>query len=159
MVSSAWISDRRLVQEASEHERHGQQQQQQQQHQQQQQQQQQHRQQSIIRKYGLGVAAVLLRTFGKTLAILNSAWAVLHSLLEFSRFFHRCYCKTNMGTGIWLFMKPIDIREVYGLGETWLGLSTLTGSMAVDDEETPELIVSGRLRVAFCDDLYIEGLP
>ncbi|KAG8820238.1 hypothetical protein FRC17_010212 [Serendipita sp. 399] len=79
--------------------------------------------------YPLGVLAVALRTFGKAASIINSAWIILHSLFEFSRFYSQCYCQTNRGTAIWLFLDTVTIREVYNVRETWFGLAILTGAV------------------------------
>ncbi|KAG9055191.1 hypothetical protein FS842_002884 [Serendipita sp. 407] len=116
MVSSAWLSDRWCVHEATE------------------------RIQNPKggksrgyhhRWYALGACAVLLRVLGKTLAVLNSAWILIHSMFEFTRFYNRCYCQTNRGTAIWLFLETVEIRDLYNTRETWFGLAILTGSICM----------------------------
>ncbi|PVF92989.1 hypothetical protein CPB86DRAFT_829638 [Serendipita vermifera] len=106
LVFSAWISDRWSVHEAT-----------------------QRFNRQEPGRYALGTLAVALRLLGKTLAILNSAWIIMHSMFEFTRFYNRCYCQTNRMTGAWIFLDDAQIRNLDNVRERWLGLALLTGTV------------------------------
>ncbi|PVF92990.1 hypothetical protein CPB86DRAFT_801601 [Serendipita vermifera] len=107
LVASAWLSDRWSVHEATE--RMG--------------------KNRPPRRRVLGTVAVVLRIVGKTLAVLNSFWIVIHCLFEFTAFYTRCFCQTNRRTSPWLFLDEARIREMDNVKERWLGLAILTGSV------------------------------
>ncbi|PVG00044.1 hypothetical protein CPB86DRAFT_783180 [Serendipita vermifera] len=79
--------------------------------------------------HGLGVAAVVLRLTGKTLAVLNTVWIITHAIFEFTGFYDRCYCLTNRGTATWIFLNDTEIRGLKHVKQRWLGLAILTGTM------------------------------
>jgi hypothetical protein len=106
LTFSAWLSDRWSVDEAIQRSRR-----------------------EEPKRYILGIFAVALRLLGKALAILNSAWIIIHCLFEFMRFYNRCYCQTNRMTAAWLFLDDAEIRNLDNVRERWLGLAILTGTV------------------------------
>lgn len=107
LVLAAWLSDRWSVHEATER-AYGQQ---------------------PPRERLLGNLAVFLRIVGKTLAVANTLWIIIHCFFEFTAFYTRCYCQTNRGTSAWLFLDDAAIRDLDNVRERWLGLAILTGSV------------------------------
>ncbi|KAG8817993.1 hypothetical protein FRC19_010965 [Serendipita sp. 401] len=75
----------------------------------------------------LGVGAVVLRLLGKTLAMANSVWIVLHCFFEFTQFYNQCYCLTNRGTTPWLFLTDERIRDIGNTERYWGLFAGFTG--------------------------------
>jgi hypothetical protein len=75
----------------------------------------------------LGTLAVFFRILGKTLAVLNFSWIIIHCLFEFTGFYSRCWCTTNRQMSEWLFLDDAGIRNLDNVRERWLGLAFLNG--------------------------------
>lgn len=80
--------------------------------------------------YGIGAFAVGLRLIGKGLALLNSAWIIIHCLFEFTSYYEQCFCATNRGTSPWIFLDEAAIRDLNNVQERWFGFATLTGAVS-----------------------------
>ncbi|KAF8465302.1 hypothetical protein BDZ91DRAFT_795030 [Kalaharituber pfeilii] len=77
----------------------------------------------------VGYIAILLRTIGKFLAIVNAAWICVHCLLEFTNFYENCWCKTTYfergESGYWVLGSDAELRQYANITEVWGGASAL----------------------------------
>ncbi|RPA85732.1 hypothetical protein BJ508DRAFT_411723 [Ascobolus immersus RN42] len=71
--------------------------------------------------------AMVLRTFGKTLAILNAIWVVTHNFLEFLSVLDNCWCSTTQilkwipgSKHVWLWEGLAEVKTYENVLRTWI---------------------------------------
>ena len=76
-----------------------------------------------------GYTAVVLRTLGKVIAVLNAAWLLIHSILILTSFYQNCWCLSNYALlgqkGYWIWVTPSQMQELWNVNEVWSGATAL----------------------------------
>lgn len=76
-------------------------------------------------------ASVALRRLGKTLATLNAIWIVMACLFQFSSFFDRCWCDSDvlgLGKKAYTVLQMTD-ADIVPLRTAWIGGRSILGTV------------------------------
>ena len=83
----------------------------------------------LPKAYAFGCAAVVLRSLGKAIAVLNAAWICIHCIFEFTLFYENCWCNSNFAVlgqkGYWIWLPEAQLRELWNIKEIWSGSTAL----------------------------------
>ena len=76
-----------------------------------------------------GPVAVILRTLGKTIAVLNSVWICVHCVFQFTSIYDNCWCNANAAilgqSGYWTWLSTDQLKDLPNISLTWSGSTCL----------------------------------